>query len=259
MNKLTIEEQLATDKSLRIIAEELDTSQTNLRYWIKKYELTRTTVTIERCKHCDRECNKTYCSTKCKSLFSYYKNKIERDVKSKVDSKNKRESFKKEAIQYGGGSCRHCNYNTNYSALSFHHTDPTKKDFPLSGIKALTLKEDHKKELDKCILLCQNCHTSIHNTLRELQNKPKNKQAIKGQRVRRDLIKIKGECCQKCNIKGINDIFAFHHLDESTKEFEIDARVCNGYKYERLLKEVNKCILLCHNCHMELHYPQNIL
>lgn len=65
--------------------------------------------------------------------------------------------------------------------------------------------------------------------------------------------------CIKCEITGINDIFAFHHRDESTKEFQIDARTCNGYKYERLLKEADKCDLLCHNCHMEEHYPENTL
>lgn len=45
MNKNTIQQQLNSDKSLKMIAEELDTSQTNLRYWIKKYSLTRSTNT----------------------------------------------------------------------------------------------------------------------------------------------------------------------------------------------------------------------
>lgn len=37
----TIQQQLNSDKSLKTIAEELNTSQTNLRYWIKKYNLVR--------------------------------------------------------------------------------------------------------------------------------------------------------------------------------------------------------------------------
>ena len=43
------------------------------------------------------------------------------------------------------------------------------------------------------------------------------------------------------------------------KEFQIDARVCNGYSYDRLVKEVDKCELLCHNCHGEYHNPDNTI
>lgn len=99
----------------------------------------------------------------------------------------------------------------------------------------------------------------IHAKIRDLQNKPKTKQAIKGETVRRELIKLKGSHCRSCNIEGINDLFAFHHIDENTKEFKIDNRTCNGYKYERLLTEVNKCELLCHNCHTEVHLPNNLI
>lgn len=260
MNKDIIQEQLETNKSLKLIAQELETSQTNLRYWIKKLGLKKEKeLSTGFCKQCNKLTNKTYCNNKCKSLYNYYNNKEKRDADSKIHSKTTRESFKIAAINYGGGKCKYCNYNKNYSALAFHHTDPTQKDFPLGGIRSLTLKENHKKELDKCILLCHNCHTKIHNSLRLLENKVQGKQSEKGQRIRRLLIEEKGSSCIKCHITGINDIFAFHHRVSEEKEFEIDARTCNGYKYERLVKEASKCDLMCHNCHMEIHYPNNIL
>lgn len=263
MNKQIIEELLKTSKSLKTIAEELNTSQTNLRYWIKKYEIVRDNKEYKNnfgnCLHCNKESFKTYCDNKCKSLYSYYKNKKERDDKSTIHVKKVRESFKLEAIMYGGNRCKYCSYNKNYSALSFHHTNPKEKDFPLAGQRGVVLTPIHKKELDKCILLCANCHMNLHHNLREQEKNVRSKQSLKGEKVRRMLIQKLGNCCQRCNITGVNDIFAFHHKVESEKEFKIDARTCNGYSYERLEKEVLKCELLCHNCHTEEHHPNNLL
>ena len=51
-------------------------------------------------------------------------------------------------------------YDKCMSALEFHHLDPKEKDFSIStNIKSLDLI---KKELDKCILLCANCHREEH-------------------------------------------------------------------------------------------------
>lgn len=255
-----IQPYLDTDKSLRLIAEELKTSQSNLRYWIKKHGLIRNKsklVSTKYCLQCNVECEKTFCSTKCRSIHYYYRNQEKLNDRSKTLGKNKREIFKLLAIEYGGNKCQHCQYNKNYSALSFHHTDPTQKDFSFGGIRSNVLTEVHKQELDKCILLCHNCHFKVHSAWNNLI--PKGKQAIKGAKVRRSLIDYKGGSCNKCKVTGINDIFSFHHIDENTKEFNIDARACNGYLYDRLVKEADKCLLLCHNCHTEEHYPNNLL
>lgn len=72
------------------------------------------------------------------------------------------------AIEYGGGSCQICGYNKCRRALSFHHKDPSKKDFGLSA-KGLTRSwEKTKIELDKCVLVCANCHMEIHEGLAEV-------------------------------------------------------------------------------------------
>lgn len=52
-----------------------------------------------------------------------------------------------------------CDYSRCLSALEFHHLDPTKKDFIIS--RCFSLKKA-KLELDKCILLCSNCHREVH-------------------------------------------------------------------------------------------------
>ena len=46
-------------------------------------------------------------------------------------------------------------------ALDFHHIDPTKKEFAISKLKAYSFYK-LKPELDKCVLLCKNCHAEYH-------------------------------------------------------------------------------------------------
>jgi hypothetical protein len=78
---------------------------------------------------------------------------------------DKRYKIKKELVDYKGGSCEICGYNKSLRALQFHHTNPKEKDFNIGG--TTTLNETVKKELDKCVLVCANCHSEIHdNNLR---------------------------------------------------------------------------------------------
>lgn len=64
------------------------------------------------------------------------------------------------------------------------------------------------------------------------------------------LIEYKGGKCQKCGYDKCPDALQFHHIDANTKVIEI-----GGFRYslERLMKEVDKCKLLCSNCHIEQH------
>ena len=68
--------------------------------------------------------------------------------------------FKKDCVDYLGGKCSRCGYDKNIVSLQFHHLDPTKKDFAISSYRSISDKV--KKELDKCIILCANCHTEEH-------------------------------------------------------------------------------------------------
>lgn len=68
-------------------------------------------------------------------------------------------------VNYKGGKCEICGYNKNLAALQFHHLDPSQKDFNIAT--NLMLKDfsmnNYYQEVDKCILLCANCHMEIHN------------------------------------------------------------------------------------------------
>ncbi len=80
--------------------------------------------------------------------------------------------LKKQALEYKGNKCSICGYAKNEAALEFHHIDPTEKDFQISKRYNYSWNKI-KDELDKCILLCANCHREVHNknnkTLEEYQ------------------------------------------------------------------------------------------
>lgn len=74
-----------------------------------------------------------------------------------------RKKLKIKAVEYKGGCCERCGYNKSISALEFHHKNPQEKDFSPSG-KSISW-ERMKKEIDKCILVCANCHREIHDDI----------------------------------------------------------------------------------------------
>lgn len=121
---------------------------------VSKFKIGKSTVT----KHTDnkRELNNL--------------TKEEKKVKNYKRVKSHRQKIKEKSIEYKGNKCEKCGYDKCKWAFDFHHTDSKTKDFTIS--KYSTLSWDRiKKELDKCILVCANCHREIH--YEEEQNKLK--------------------------------------------------------------------------------------
>lgn len=81
----------------------------------------------------------------------------------------RRRRLKAMAIEYGGGECQLCGYKKCLRALSFHHLDPAQKDFGLSARGLTRSWEKMQPEIDKCILVCANCHAEIHAGLRKVE------------------------------------------------------------------------------------------
>ena len=77
--------------------------------------------------------------------------------------RKKRRDRKLEAIEYLGGKCSECGGTFHIASYDFHHIDPNTKDFKPSDLFARS-KELLYKELDKCVLLCANCHRVHHYT-----------------------------------------------------------------------------------------------
>lgn len=76
----------------------------------------------------------------------------------------RRKKIKVLSVEYKGGKCIICGYNKCIQALQFHHRDPLQKEFSISANGNTRSWDEIKKELDKCDLLCANCHAETHAT-----------------------------------------------------------------------------------------------
>lgn len=88
-------------------------------------------------------------------------NKIKTNSQAVIEWRKRR---KFELVKYKGGKCEICGYSKSMTALQFHHTNPNEKDFTLSR-KTYSMKK-LLKEVDKCMLVCANCHAEIHENLK---------------------------------------------------------------------------------------------
>jgi len=98
-----------------------------------------------------------------KSTVAYYtqglKEKRKKQLVNGVISWRRR--TKEKLVAYKGGKCEVCEYDRCLQALEFHHLNPEEKDFTISG-KSWSF-ERMKAEVDKCILLCSNCHQEVEH------------------------------------------------------------------------------------------------
>lgn len=73
-----------------------------------------------------------------------------------------RRRMKSKAVTYKGGHCIHCGYDQCEAALAFHHRDPLEKEHEIFKLfNAGRRWEIVAAELDKCDLVCNNCHSEI--------------------------------------------------------------------------------------------------
>ncbi len=80
-----------------------------------------------------------------------------------------RKRIKTWSLDYKGKKCECCGYDKCIEALDFHHINPEEKDFNISDRDIKLDWEDIKKELDKCIVVCSNCHREIHAGIRTIK------------------------------------------------------------------------------------------
>ena len=74
--------------------------------------------------------------------------------------RRRRHEKKDRAITLRGGKCERCGYTG--PALAWHHRDPSEKDFTPANGRTLGW-ERYWAEVQKCDLLCANCHIEEHS------------------------------------------------------------------------------------------------
>lgn len=80
-----------------------------------------------------------------------------------------RRRLKRQAIEYKGGECCVCGFRGHPAAYDFHHSDPAAKDFAIASGNYRSFAKV-KAELDKTLLVCANCHRTIHGEQCDLEH-----------------------------------------------------------------------------------------
>lgn len=137
--------------------------------------------------------------------------------------------------------CQRCGV-TDPAVLDFHHRDPVEKEQAVGEMVTYGHgRASLKAEMEKCDVVCANCHRRLHHTAPESDAR----QWVYD-------YKREAEGCVNC---GFNDpaSLEFHHV-EGQKRASVARMLANGRPLERIEAEVAKCDLLCANCHRREHY-----
>lgn len=167
ISKEDMENHINNNLSIRELSKLFSVGESKIKTMLKNYGLKTknvknkdnieiTTTNLKVCAKC-----------KIKKKLSYFyvskKGKIHswcRECNNK-ESYSKQTSIKSKAVNYKGNMCNLCSYNKYNGALEFHHLNTNNKDFNISDLRTYSW-EKLKNELDKCVLLCANCHREIH-------------------------------------------------------------------------------------------------
>lgn len=163
MNKELLIQQINQGYSTWKMAELNNTTQPNIRYWLKKYNIkTQRTVNQLNGNRTCLTCNTTQSQDNFYKRGKKYMSHCKTCYQIKYTQRSR--DNKQQAIDYLGGKCSKCGYNKCNAALDFHHVDSTTKEYSVAHLMKSTNWNKLKVELDKCVLLCANCHREHHSS-----------------------------------------------------------------------------------------------
>jgi hypothetical protein len=176
--------------------------------------------------------------------------------------------------------CRRCG-ESDPAVLDFHHRDGVDKEMAVNEmVPSGYSKADIRAEITKCDLLCANCHRKEHHpcpiestrlddlfggstpetgsiTEDDLPD-PGTTSLTKAERLRAWTYAYKRDRgCQRCDEDDPTTL-QFHHV-RGDKDSGVGAMIANSYPEEDVLTEVEKCTVLCANCHRREHYEPPVV
>ena len=128
-----------------------------------------------------------------------------------------------------------------------------KQDVPVEEfVKNKFRKEGLQSRCKKCD--CEYKASKYKEKREELILKAKHKREAKVQWMREYR---QTQHCVKCG-ESRWYVLDFHHRDPNEKELSVAEMLMRGFGIERMMKEIDKCDVVCANCHREIHYLQRI-
>lgn len=134
-------------------------------------------------------------------------------------------------------------------ALCFHHRGYEDKTDPVSRMAVLGKYsiDEVKEEIDKCQIICQNCHMCEHKD----NISSSKKYTCYKQRI---VYRLKEEA--SCNKEECGEeragALVFHHTTDN-KAGTISNMITKPYTLQEVIEEIEKCEIICRNCHVEEH------
>ena len=166
-------------------------------------------------------------------------------AKKQARQTSHRIQLKLECMCYLGSVCEKCGLKDEcIDIYHFHHRDPLVKNFSISKYREAEFDEI-RLELDKCDLLCGNCHRKQHFIY-----DPNNRFHRYKLKRKQYFVSLLGGACTDCGLVDHPCVYDFHHPNSKQKDFSFRD---NKSKAETL-REVAKCVLLCCNCHRKRHH-----
>lgn len=112
-------------------------------------------------------------------------------------------------------------------------------------------KKDSKDGLG---FYCKACHQELHKHYRKLRGSTYNREWQKDHRKKRKarIVDLLGGKCTACGLVDDPVIYDLHHLNPEEKDVGIGEIL--DFKWETIEKELQKCVLLCANCHRKIHF-----
>lgn len=80
-------------------------------------------------------------------------------------------------------------------------------------------------------------------------------QKLRGLKRKYEYVLKRGGKCEICGYDKNLAVLEFHHRDPNNKEYQVDMRKFSNTNLDKLEEELEKCDLLCSNCHREQHHP----
>lgn len=176
MEKEILQKLVESGLSSHQIAQRLSKSQTSVSYQLKKHQLKTNHRSFNKqaiypVTNGMKECSKCHLLKSEGEFYRKYKNSNVKHNFCKSCSNSlaisKMISTKIKMIEYKGRECKNCGLQlekSHYSVFDFHHRDSSTKDRSLKEMRSYSW-DKIKNELDKCDLLCANCHRLEHAKL----------------------------------------------------------------------------------------------